>query len=651
MFNQKYAQVIADVPLLHVDRTFDYAIPETLLSQVHVGSRVGISFGGRKAIGFVSAIVETTERPEKVTEIESVIDAIAVVKPEIFKLSRTIADRYIATQGDVLGSAVPPRQARTEAKVLGHLPVGASPFTKDHEYNSCWNFYSNAKTFLNRIENRELARSACVVGPGHNTFQMVCDAVVAARKSGAGVIVALPDAKEVERFLASALDIFSKDEIAVFGSEQKPSERYANFLNVLRGDVQIAIGTRSVVLAPVLDLGLAVIVEDGDDSFAEQQNPAWHAREILALRSLQEQTSFFAISTSRSVEVQHMLQRDWLVDLVCDRNYVRSQSPKIYATSDSDLAKDPVARHARLPQLVFNTIRLGLKTGPVLVQVPRRGYQLHVSCSQCREAVFCKECHGGISKQSENAPLVCMRCGHKELEWKCQWCGSKTVRSTMVGDARTAEELGRAFPQVPVKTSGKKSILESITNEPALVICTPGAEPIVEDGFYSAAVILDAELTLRRIDLRAEEEAFRRWNYVVSLVAPEDGRVVVVADEGKPLMQSLIRHDSIGFAQRELDLRASANMPPAQGLIEIRCDEGLWLAELENVKLPPQARVLGPVKTHESNPAIPNERVLITYPRSIAPEVAKEIRTVIARRTASKAKGKFHAKVDPITLQ
>jgi primosomal protein N' (replication factor Y) len=184
----------------------------------------------------------------------------------------------------------------------------------------------------------------------------------------------------------------------------------------------------------------------------------------------------------------------------------------------------------------------------------------------------------------------------------------------------------------------------------ALVIATPGAEPVVEDGYYEAAIILDAEMSLRRIDLRAEEESFRRWQYVASLVRPETGRVVVVADEGKPIMQALIRHDPIGFAERELALRKSANMPPALGVIEIRCDEGMWLEVLDTIELPSAAKVLGPVLTRENNPNVPNERVLITYPRSVAPKVAKQIRTVIAKRTASKAKGKFHAKVDPISL-
>ena len=650
MFSQKYAQVLANVPLLHVDRPFDYVIPENLMPKVAVGCRVAISFGGRKATGFVVGLSDSVERPEKVSEIEDVIDLIPVVKPEIFDLAKSVSERYIATQGDVLGSTVPPRQARTESKILSHLPVGANPVNKDFKYSDSWNFYSNGNDFLNRISAGVVSRAGCVVGPGHDIFRMTVDAVIAARKSGQGVIVALPDSKDVARLVSEMKKHLATEDFAVFGSDQKPSERYANFLNVLRGDVQIAIGTRSAVFAPVENLGLVVIVEDGDDSHSEQQNPAWHSREVLALRSMNQDCSFLALSHSRSVELQIMVERDWVVDLVCERNYLRSNSPKVYATSDADLAKDPVARHARLPQMVFTAIRRGLADGPVLVQVPRRGYQLHISCSQCREAVFCKECHGAVQRSSENAPLVCMRCGHQELEWKCQWCGNRKVRSTLAGEARTAEELGRAFPGVVVKTSGKNSILESVDNQPALVIATPGAEPFVEDGYYQAAIILDAELSLRRIDLRSEEESVRRWQYVNSLVKPQTGQLVIVADEGKPVVQSLIRHDAIGFAHRELDLRKSAHMAPVFGITEIRCDIGMWLDAVNEMQLPTDARILGPVLMPDRNPNTPPERVLLSYPRSSAQAVNKQVRAYISKRTASKAKGKFHAKVDPISL-
>ena len=84
------------------------------------------------------------------------------------------------------------------------------------------------------------------------------------------------------------------------------------------------------------------------------------------------------------------------------------------------------------------------------------------------------------------------------------------MRSSVVGARRTAEELGRAFPGVPVHTSGAGEVLSSVSDKPSLVISTPGAEPVAENG-YAATLLLDAWALLGRPTLDASEEALRRW--------------------------------------------------------------------------------------------------------------------------------------------
>ncbi len=99
----------------------------------------------------------------------------------------------------------------------------------------------------------------------------------------------------------------------------------------------------------------------------------------------------------------------------------------------------------------------------------------------------------------------------------------------MVGARRTAEELGRAFPAVPVRTSGRDHVLDEVPDRPALVVCTPGAEPVAAGAGYAAALLLDGWAMLTRPDLRAGEDALRRWIAAASLVRG-DGQVVVVAE-------------------------------------------------------------------------------------------------------------------------
>src|SRR5204862_7046495 len=94
--------------------------------------------------------------------------------------------------------------------------------------------------------------------------------------------------------------------------------------------------------------------------------------------------------------------------------------------------------------------------------------------------------------------------------WHCATCGGVELRAQVVGARRTAEELGKAFPGVPVRTSGRDGVLAEVPAAPSVVVSTPGAEPVAVGG-YGAALLLDGWALLSRPDLRAGEEALRRW--------------------------------------------------------------------------------------------------------------------------------------------
>ena len=148
---------------------------------------------------------------------------------------------------------------------------------------------------------------------------------------------------------------------------------------------------------------------------------------------------------------------------------------------------------------------------------------------------------------------ACNLCGHLETSWHCKKCKGTKVRAAAVGSERTAEELGRAFPGIPVRSSTSDHILRTVDARPAIVVATAGAAPIA-DGGYSAAILLDGTAMLSRPELSATQETFAKWSECVSLVRAA-GDVVVVADSEHPAVQALIRHDPAGFAQRELELR------------------------------------------------------------------------------------------------
>lgn len=642
-----YARVVVDVPLLHLDRAFDYSVPLELQAQAAPGARVRVRFAGRKVLGFIQELADSAERPERVLPLIDILGP-AVVTSEVFRLTRAVADRWVGALADVLRAAVPARHARAEAQVLSLLPAAPIEVPSLAEIRrELWQGYQLGDEFLDLLATEPArARAALLVRFGDEPLELALDAAQAA---GGRCIVVVPDQHALERLEDLAAARLPRESWIRLSADLGPAARYRNYLRLVRGESRLVFGTRSAVFAPVSDLRLVVVVEDGDDSLAEQHAPAWHAREVSALLATQRRCAWLAVSTSRSVEVQQWVESGWAANLCAPRDAYRNQAPLIRATGDADLARDPLARSARLPAIVFGALREGLARGPVLVSVPRRGYQLHLVCDTCRQPARCDDCNGPLQRDDPQSTPYCMWCGGRVRVRSCQWCRSAGLVSVAVGAARTAEEIGRAFPGVPVIRSGRDAILRQVANEPAIVIATPGAEPVVSGGYYEAAAILDAEVVLARSDLRAEEEAFRRWQAVAHLVRPQTGRLVVAGDDSHPVIQALIRRDPIAFAQRVLQERAAAAMPPAAAVFEVLLPVGEW--ESTQLELPAEVRVLGPVPTTRGQErTTPAERVLLSLPRPLAADVARELRAWLGRRSAAKVAGSVTVHADPTHL-
>lgn len=225
----------------------------------------------------------------------------------------------------------------------------------------------------------------------------------------------------------------------------------------------------------------------------------------------------------------------------------------------------------------------------------------------------------------------------------CPTCGSRRLRAVVVGATRTAEELGRAFPGVPVRASGGSAdaaVLRSVPARRALVVCTPGAEPVA-DGGYGAALLLDGWVLLARPDLRATEETYRRWLTAAALVRPaaDGGRVVVIADSTLAPVQALVRWDPAWHAAVELAARTELGFPPAVRMAALDGTPAAVAELLAAARLPATAELLGPVPAADGA-----ERTLIRVPRADGRTLAAALAAAQAVRTARKA-------ADPVRVQ
>jgi primosomal protein N' (replication factor Y) len=638
------ARVAVDIPLAHLDRPFDYLIPERLSDEAVPGCRVRVRFAGQLVDGYLLDRTAVSDHQGRLARLERVVSPEPVLSPEIMALAREVADRWAGTLADVLRLAIPPRHARTESADPVPVPDGppAGP-----PGPGPWTRYPDGPGYLGALTSRRGPRAVWSALPGPHWPEEIARAVATVAATGRGALAVVPDARDLGLLDAALTAQLGPGRHVTLAADLGPAERYRRWLAVRRGAQRVVAGTRAAMFAPVSELGLVVLWDDGDDLHAEPRAPYPHAREVLALRAHRTGAAVLIGGFARTAESTSLVASGWARPIVADRPVIRDHAAAVRAAGgDAELARDEAAQTARLPSLVLRTAREGLDTGPVLVQVPRRGYVAALGCARCRERARCTACGGPLALASVGAAPRCGWCGVADERWRCSRCGHSAVRALVTGAGRTAEELGRAFPGVPLITSGGAAMIPTVPGTPALVVATPGAEPRAGGG-YAAALLLDGWMLLGRPSLRATEETLRRWMNAAALVraGPAGGRVVVVADSAIPAVQALIRWDPVTHSERELAERAELHFPPTVRIASLSGPQDAVGALVADTELPPGAELLGPVDEPPDS-----VRMLVRVPRSEGLMLAGALHRAQAGRSARKAPGAVRVQLDPAEL-
>ncbi len=638
------ARLMVDVPLPHLDRAFDYVVPTTMDDDVQAGSRVRVRFAGRLVDAYVLERCAASEHTGALAFVERTVGTQPVLTAETSALFRAVADRWAGNFVDVVRLGVPARHVSAE-NAAAAPPESALPGPPASADAAGLAGYRAGAPFLAAVTGARAARAVWSALPMEDWPARLAEVARMATDADLGVIVVVPDARDLARLDAAMTAALGPGRHVALAADLGPAERYRRWLAVRRGTVRVAVGTRSAVYAPVVRLGLLAIWDDGDDLHAEPRAPYAHARDVLVLRSAQTGAALLIGGWGRTAEAQQLVDSGWAHEIVPDRATLRSVAPRVRAVADDvEIARDAAAGAARLPSLAIRTARAALAAAqPVLVQVPRGGYAPSLACAADRSPARCQVCAGPLTVSDARSVPACRWCGRPAAEWTCPSCGRRRLRAVVIGAGRTAEELGRAFPGTPVRTSGGDRVLAEVDGTAAVVVATPGAEPHCADG-YGAALLLDGWALLSRADLRAGEEAFRRWANAAALVRP-GGAVVVGADAGTPAVQALVRWDAAGFAARELADRVELAFPPATRMAALTGPPAALAELLGAARLPDTAAVVGPVAVGGES-----ERLLVRVPRSARSRAGTGLKAAAAGRSARRSAEPVKIVLDPVEL-
>nr|WP_235929115.1 primosomal protein N' [Marisediminicola senii] len=668
------ARVIVDSPLPQLDRLFDYAIPAALVGEVTPGIRVRVPLrsAGRIADAFVIEVTSDGDYAGALSEVDAVISTAAVLAPEVWTLARAVADRAAGGASDVLRLAVPKRQVRVEKAWLAAaggqsggmdaasdetpdaavpsadpptVPASAAaPPTAADEIRAVDITAYPAGRIRDAVENgRRVAVDAVPrVVPlasgewvGHWATTMAA-AATDALAVGRSAILAVPDYRDQAQLLSALHAVLPADRIVHLDARQSGPDRYRAHLACLGDTPLVIVGNRSVVYAPAAALGLIAIWDDGDPLHSEPLSPYVHTRDAALVRQQQQGCALLLLSHARSTEVERFVELGFVGELGPERTI----SPRVLPTAQQ-APQDRYAAIARIPSSAWQKARTALAAGPVLVQVARPGYAPRLACSDCGQSARCAHCEGPLGTKSGRSVPSCHWCGKPAAAWRCAHCEGEKLTLIGQGSVRTAEDLGRAFPGVRVIVADGDRPILSVTDAPALVVATRGAEPIA-DGGYHAVLLLDGERMLARESLRVGEDCLRWWTNAAALAAPK--APVILVGVGGALASAMATWRPEAYAASELSDRRRLRFPPAIRVATVTGAPSAVETAIAAVSGMDGADILGPVEVDGGS-----VRAIVRFEYARGAEVTSALRAEVIRAASARRK-RVPGKAAPLPL-
>ena len=376
-------------------------------------------------------------------------------------------------------------------------------------------------------------------------------------------------------------------QVCIYHSGLSTGERYDTWRQMLSGEPQVVIGTRSAVFAPLPKLGIIILDEEHDSSFKQTQRlPTYHARTVAKWRAEQENCPVILGSATPSLESweqqNHPSPHKCYLSLP-ERIYSRPLPPISVVDMRQELQKGNRSIFSEPLQTALNNLQTRGKQG--ILFIPRRGHSTFVSCRSCGYVIECPHCDVSLSyhytHEGATQMLRCHYCNYTQAQPpQCPACGSPYLKHFGTGTQRVKQALDQEFPDLralrfdsdTTRTKGAhRSLLDQFTNyEADLLVGTQMLTKGLDIAQVTLVAVVSADGVLHRSDYMAAERAFQTLAQVAGRAGRGDdpGQVVIQTySPDHPVIEALRTHDYPRFAQAELENRYTYNYPPYSKLI------------------------------------------------------------------------------------
>lgn len=604
--------VWVDSGLSHLDGVYSYRCPNELIEKISIGSRLKVPFNARSCEALVVEIIENSEAIDHYKVIESVLGNVPVANTAMIEFYRAMAKYWASDPYSLIKFGIPSRVASVE-RITGAEPLKYSK-----------NINVSKKTSQNYF---------MMHSPHKSAYLEIVELALERMKHGSTLLL-LPDTKDIDRVLQIFLGKKNDFEVIRLDSSLPRAQRYENYLKSSLNQGVLVIGNRSALFAPMVDLNSVIVGFEKSEQYFEKKHPYWNTRDSAFLRAQIENLNLYFTGYVPSSDMAQQIEKG-NVKFITERANVTTTA-------------FPQTQGELLPDRIIPAIRKALNQGAVLFLVPRKGYANALLCAKCRNIALCK-CGGRLLVAGQNADPLCSVCNTAVKNWQCSWCAGTTRYISARGIDRFHEEIGRAFPNIPIQLSSAPNILEEVAEKTKIVIATTGSIP---GSFkeYSAVVLLEGQRFLAASSSRFEELVYESFFEAAAHVSKK-GNVFVVLDAFHPLVAAITKWNPGTLVRKILRENEEAFLPPysSMAVLTVQKHEAILLKNglaksIKDGRLPMNSQIFLS-EDAESDDA----KILLSVPVENRDILAAFLLELSRKRAVSK-KSFVNIALDPFTL-
>ncbi|WP_394823751.1 primosomal protein N' [Pendulispora albinea] len=420
---------------------------------------------------------------------------------------------------------------------------------------------------------------------GSGKTEVYLRAIVAARAQRRGSIVLVPEIALTPQLVARFRARFG-DDVAVLHSGLLPRERLAMWKRLRAGELDVAIGARSALFAPVRDLGLIVVDEEHDPSFKQEEGIRYHARDMAILRAHRASAVCILGSATPSLETEHLCRTGKAKKLVLPDRARAQAMPAVEIVDLRRMGPGPTGdKRISLPLHRALEATLAARAQAILF-LNRRGFSPAVRCEACGELCACPSCSVALTFHKRHGErLRCHYCDYETpFPERCAKCQSPSLALEGLGTEKLEETLSAAFPEARVARLDRdvatgRTVDTVLGRMRAREIDILVGTQMVTKGHDLPHVtlvgVINADAALSLPDFRAAERAFHLLVQVAGRAGRGDapGRVLIQTyTPDHPAIVHALRHDVNAFIERELADRREVGYPPYSRVALVRVD-------------------------------------------------------------------------------